>query len=666
MKKSKEIYIEKKIGNYIYSEELSLFESKSKSRSLTTSTDSPKSRHMKKYIKKRKSSDDKTQKIFFPLKKGLFSLKTKSDLLKSPFLSNFKENPIFSMKMTNDDSKISHSLFNGDIKSNSFVKVRGKITVNNPISDFAETDINTNIFDIKSDFIKKSNKNNFFNSAFLNNEIYDTFLNSISGSSSNSNSSSNINNLKNKNNNCEQIKNKNETKNENKDNKDINNDPLNSINNNLSNKEKVVIEALIEFNKYNFTKKKDEIDIFEFDLEEYYFNKKYKNIISSYSSEEDLEFEKNVYEFIDNRIKLYYKSFKNTKPHNLEEKKNDIKKFNNEIKKILIYEKKIPNFSCIGFKSIVMSLFSLIIDLLSNSSIIHFKKIKLEKEEKLSLDNDNNFLIFIDLITKYNKIKDICPYIEKDFVEIIENFQNEKNMKVSLSSLFTDLYWDHVFKNHNISYKFTNRYIYNNFKKNISCEESKNAMDKIIDILINCEIPYKKNIGELLALPYMNKENVFLMNFILKYKQSYNFINDNNNNDIEKKDKNIKEEKKNIDNEELSTNNINNSKNENKDNNTENYSLEEVYNYIQNDNKVPKGKKKNKKHKKKKKNKINEIQNQENNCEVNNQNDEEKKEYQVDPVVEEFIKYMNDYVRRNANCVRIKPVISKEWIKSIS
>ena len=664
MKKSKEIYIEKTIGKYIYSEKLSLFKSKSKSRSLTTSVDSHKSNHIEKCKKHRKSSDDKTPKIFFPFikdKKGLFSIKTKSDLLKSPFLSNFKENHIFSMKLTNNESKLGPSLFETDINSNSFVKVRGKITVNNSVSEFTETDINTNIFDIKSDFIKKNNKNNFFNNTFLNNEIYDTFLNSISGSSSNSNSSSNINNLKNKNNVEKKVSKT--------DYKDINNiDSLNSINNNLSDKEKVVIGALIELNKYNFTKREEEIDVFEFDLEEYYFNKKYKNIISSYSSEEDLEFEKNVYEFVDNRIKLYYKTFKNTKPHNLEEKKNDIKKFNNEIKKILMYEKKIPNLSCIGFKSIVMSLFSLIIDLLSNSSIIHFKKISLEEEEKISFENNKNYLVFIDLITKYNKIKEICPYIEKDFTEIIDNFQNEKKMKISLSNLFTDLYWDHVFKNHSISYKFTNGYIYNNFKKNISNEESKNAMDKIIDILINCEIPYKKNIGELLSLPYMNKENVFLMNYILKYKQSYNLTNDNNI--IEKKDENTNEEEKNNDKdndtEELPINSINNNNNENKDKSTENYSLEEVYNYIQNDNKAPKGKKKNKKHKKKKKNKTNEIQNPENNNDTNIQNDDDKENYQVDPVVEEFIQYINDFVKTNPNCIKIKPVISKEWIKSIS
>ena len=58
------------------------------------------------------------------------------------------------------------------------------------------------------------------------------------------------------------------------------------------------------------------------DLEDYYFNKKYKNILTSYSPEEDLEFEKNVYEFIVNRINLYKKSFKKAMRQDSEEKKN--------------------------------------------------------------------------------------------------------------------------------------------------------------------------------------------------------------------------------------------------------------------------------------------------------------------------------------------------------
>ena len=97
---------------------------------------------------------------------------------------------------------------------------------------------------------------------------------------------------------------------------------------------------------------------------------------------------------------------------------------------------------------------------------------------------------------KYNKIKDICPFLEKDFKEIIENFQQKKNIKFCLCELLTDIYWDYVFKIHKINYMFTSCYKLENNKNIVIFEEAKHAMKSIIDILIVNDIPYKKNIGE--------------------------------------------------------------------------------------------------------------------------------------------------------------------------
>ena len=653
MSKSNEISQDKNFSKNILSAELNPFKTKSKSPSLATSADSPKSSTYKNIKRQRKSSDfDIPSKIVLPLaddKNELFTIKTKS--IEPPFISGFKEN-IFSIQNYNETIK-ADSIFNSDINSNSnsFVKIRGKITVNNnKITNFTEADIKTNLF---------RGNNNIFTNTFIDNDIYDTFLNSISKSSSNSNSPLNA---KQSEENKDKDKDKEDIKKEEKENieiKDTNN-PGNNFDN-LEVKEKIIIEALTEVNKSNFRDKEDDLDVYEFDLEDYYFNKKYKNIITSYSSEEDLEFEKNVYEFIDNRIKLYYKSFKNTKPHELEEKKTDIKKFSNEIKKILMYEKKVPNYKCLGFKSIIMSLFSLIIDLLSNSRfLIPFHK---KHHENLPFDSDSNLLIFIDLYTKYNKIKEIFPYLEKDFKELIQNFLDEVNMQISLSDIFTDLFWDHVFKNRNINHKFTNVYISNNIKKNLSYEKSKSTMDKIIDILINCEQPYKKIIGQMLHLPYMNRESLFLMVNIIDNKKKYNYvIEDNKDDTLEKKEvdtnsnTNINENNNNIiienNNNEIS-NNINNNKSQKKENNknTDNFSLEEMYNYIQSDENSQKNKKKSKKHKKKKK--------------KNNEKENEEEIVENDPVVEEFIQYFNDFNEKNTGCVKIKPRISQEWIESI-
>ena len=652
MSKSNENSLEKNLNKNILSKELNDFKTKSKSPSLATSADSPKSNTYKTLKKQRKPSDlENSSKVFFPITNNKNDFLTlKPQCIEKPFIPNFKQN-LFSIQNNNIDK--SHSLFNTDINknSNSYVKIRGKITVNNnKISNYTKANIKANIF---------TNNNNIFTNSFIDNDIYDTFLESISKSSSNSNSNSPLNGKEN-NKNIQNVKN------------DI--DLSSNVGNNLDIldvKEKIIIESLIDLNKNNFCPKEKEIDVYEFDLEDYYFNKKYKNIIASYSSEEDLEFEKNVYEFIDNRIKLYYKSFKNTKPHILEEKKNDIKKFNNEINKILMYEKKVPNYHCLGFKSIIMSLFSLIIDLLSNNKfLIPFHKIHHQLSlENLPFDSDNNYLIFIDLITKYNKINEICPYIEKDFKDIIQNFFDEIKMQIPLSDIFTDLFWDHVFKNNNINHKFVNVYLAINIKKNLSYEKSKDTMDKIIDILINCKRPYKKVIGQIFHLPYMNKENIFLMNYILKYKKKYNYDIEEENIDIKEKQEidinsninqtsNLKEisNKNNNNNNNIENNNevINNVKSKNNENNknTDNFSLEEMYNYIQNDENDLKNKKKSKKHKKRKK--------------KNNEKENEEENVEIDPVVEEFIQYFNDYYQKNKDCIKIKPIISKEWIESIT
>ena len=146
------------------------------------------------------------------------------------------------------------------------------------------------------------------------------------------------------------------------------------------------------------------------------------------------------------------------------------------------------------------------------------------------------------------------------------------------------------------------------------------------------------------------------MTYILKHRnQSKNFkvrppIIVNNDENINTSNKMIiNNDDENID------NNIDIKGNEEK--NTENFSLEEVYNYIQGDNEQ-KSKKKSKKHRKRKKNKNDENKTKEK--ENINEN------IQIDPVVEEFRQYFIDFDKKNKNCVKIKPVLSNEWIKSLS
>ena len=652
MKKSHEICFEKKFSKYLFSKDLDLVKNKSKSPSLATAADSPEPNHEKDFNKSRKSSEhnDATN-IFVPIlndENELFAFESKTTI-NEDFLSNIKQNHFFTMKLQKSDSPLKPSLFNSNIKTDSYVKISGKLSVNNNLSNFKDANINSNYFDIKSDI-----SNNLFSNSLINADLYDSFLNSISASSSNSNSSSNIKNS---------LKNNSQTPKHSEDNnRDIPNNITYSLNN-LPEKEKIVIEALMELKKDNLKHEYDEIDNLDFDLEEYYINKKYKNIRSSFTSEEDSNFEKNVNEFIDKRIKLYYKNFVNSQPHILEEKKCDIIKFNNEIKKILLQEKK-SEFYFIGFKSIVMSLFSLIIDITSHINFkIHLKKINNKEKPILSFINEKNLLIFTELLSKYKKIKDICPFIQKDFKEIIDDFQTKKKMEISLCDLFTDLYWDHIFKINNINNKFINAYTLSefNFDNHKSTVEPKKSMDQIIDILISCNFPYKKKIGETLNLPYIKNENIFLITYILDAKQNLKYIEPSPKpSSLEKNKENIfdnKIEEENS-NKNININNIsiNKKQKDNKDKITDNFSsLDELYNYIQGDNEQ-KGKKKNKKHKKKKKNK----------AEGNkNKNGTKQEENLTDPVVEEFRQYFKDFNKKNEGNIKIKPKFTEKWLKSL-
>ena len=135
----------------------------------------------------------------------------------------------------------------------------------------------------------------------------------------------------------------------------------------------------------------------------------------------------------------------------------------------------------------------------------------------MSFKNDNNYLdIFIELMEKYNTIKDICPFLEKDFKEIIEDYQQKKNIKFCLCELLTDLYWDYVFKIHKINNMFTSCYKLDNTKKNVIFEEAKHAMKSIIDILIVNDTSYKKYFGEEFESSNVNifdQDKISLLNF---------------------------------------------------------------------------------------------------------------------------------------------------------
>ena len=491
------------------------------------------------------------------------------------------------------------------------MKLSSKIIINDNLSDFIE--------------------NNLFDDAFINSDIFtnNEILN---------------NDLKN-----------NKINNDKKE--ETQKNPFIAPAGNIIDKEKIVIEALAALDK-DYMNNKDKnlvmIKLEDFDIEKNYFEEIFEiNTKENDSEEQKLEYKqkKHVYETIDNRIKLYYNYYRKNKSYKINETEIELNNYKKEITDILAIETLNENYLFFGFKSIVISLYLLIIRRLSNS---HFKiYLNSIKEDNINLD------IFIELMEKYNTLKDICPFLEKDFKEIIEIYQQKKGVKFCLCELLTDLYWDYVFKIHKINNMFISCYKLDNIKKNVIFEEAKHAMKSIIDILIVNDTSYKKNIGEQLKLPYMKKENLFLMCYINKSKKIVNPF-EIKNPFIERIDKNLEKENSNsekINSTEVKNTSLLNFKDTGQDKkaennkNPENLSLEEVYKYIVGDisNENKKHKKKNRK--KKKKNKTEEIQIVQT----------------FDPIVDEFIQYFIEFNKNNCeNYTKIRPNISEEWIKSLS
>ena len=595
MKFPHEFFLEKKLGKYLFSKDLKI-PKRNKSRSPSSSNSADDIENLK-IDKKLDLFDKKDNNKLFGKNHILFESKLK--MSENPFLSSVKKNQNFTNKSLIEKGR--------DV----FMKLSSKIIINDNLSDFIE--------------------NNLFDDAFINSDIFtnNEILN---------------NDLKNN-------KINNDKKEETQKNAFI------APAGNIIDKEKIVIEALAALDK-DYMNNKDKnlvmIKLEDFDIEKNYFEEIFEiNTKENYSEEQKLEYKqkKHVYETIDNRIKLYYNYYRKNKSYKINETEIELNNYKKEITDILAIETLNENYLFFGFKSIVISLYILIIRRLSNS---HFKIfLNSIKEDNINLD------IFIELMEKYNTLKDICPFLEKDFKEIIEIYQQKKDVKFCLCELLTDLYWDYVFKIHKINNMFISCYKLDNIKKNVIFEEAKHAMKSIIDILIVNDTSYKKNIGEQLKLPYMKKENLFLMCYINKSKKIVNPF-EIKNPFIERIDKNLEKENSNsekINSTEVKNTSLLNFKDSGQDKkaennkNPENLSLEEVYKYIVGDmsNENKKHKKKNRK--KKKKNKTEEIQIVQT----------------FDPIVDEFIQYFIEFNKNNCeHYTKIRPNISEEWIKSLS
>ena len=457
-------------------------------------------------------------------------------------------------------------------------------------------------------------------------------------------------------------------KNENSDKKE------NNTNIKFNQKSMIIIKSLIYLNKDNSA----------YNIEN--FRKRYPDLNKS-KSEDDNKFEKNIYIKIEDRIREYLNKIKLDKLSQLK----DIE--NMYINKLKDFSKKSEKYKYIVIKAIILGILNLINDLIGKEYL------KLVDEQKN--DEIKNGLFILEIFEKYVIMKKINIFIEKDFNIFINDFKEENDIEFNFMDLITDFFWDYVFR-----IKEINKFITNNYgSENINTKLNE-TFDKIVDILIKIEFPFRKIIGEMLDISCIKKEKFYLMDYILKYKGSSNkslkknsteknedrptklnmpssnnnisnkkeINQDKNNNDeqndddkekniIEKSEKEVKtkSDEINLPNLEINKSNLNvnldigKSYSENlSKNKTNDNSIDNLCNYIlYGENNNENEKKKKKKHKKRKKNK--------NNGAIILS---EEKEGLEDPVVDEFKNFINDLNSQKSKdyIKKIKPKIKQDWI----
>lgn len=346
-----------------------------------------------------------------------------------------------------------------------------------------------------------------------------------------------------------------------------------------------------------------------------------------------------------------------------------------EIYKII---EKNKNFEFFSIKSIIISFVNLVSELVNNY---------LEEKEK----NNIFEIIYNDFLLKSN----LCSAELEDVFSLnLDHFQKKFKITFTLSELFTQIFWNFIFHNKTLYNLLIISYL-----ELDTNEINKIFLKKILKILCNISIPLKYQITELLNI-YKIPEKDDLMSLIVSEKNKHH--NEIIKAEIEKSNNNNKDENENEDNEHIDTNkniNMNNnlSKNENgnnynnnniiiandistikskkknekneekeknekkeekeeNDGNNENgidlehKTVEEIYNYI-NEEKVSKTKKK-KRARKNKKNKKEVI--------------EENKNEKEDIIVVKFKEDLKGKLFHAGNFKKIKPKLSEEWIKNIS
>ena len=252
-------------------------------------------------------------------------------------------------------------------------------------------------------------------------------------------------------------------------------------------KKKIIIKSLKLFNRDNFIEDREN------------FKKRFPDYNKS-KHEEDNKFEKNIYIRIEDRIREYLNKYKCDKLSQLREFENSY------LLKIINFQKKSAVYKNISIKGIIIGFLNIINDFVGKEYI----KISKDNTKKESLEKGEYFL---DLYKKYEVMKKLSLYLEKDFILLIDNFKEEIKFEFTFDTLFTDLYWDYIFRIKELNIYFTNNYNSDKISKEVN-----DTMDKIVNLLFNLDLPYKKMIGHILNIACIQKEKIYIMSYIIKYK----------------------------------------------------------------------------------------------------------------------------------------------------
>jgi len=468
--------------------------------------------------------------------------------------------------------------------------------------------------------------------------------------------------------------------------------------NNCSIKERLVLNTLLSIRKSIKKSKKPKILTYNDIIQNNYEENTRQDENNNYENEEDSNLDNKIFVAVDRvtHITLH-------KEELIDGKKIKVCSIYNDINKTILKERenisysnidklinnlkekeKYKNLEFIAIKAIIIAIINLTGELINS----HLKKscginynINIDEEYYYSGDEDINDLIVIkpqlfeNILYDYASISNLCSFLENYFINSFNNFREKYQMSFTLSELFTDIFWNCIFHNKILCNKFISIYIGNDS----NFENIRKTLSKIIKLISDISVSLKSQILEKLSLNHIeNKDEIDLMTSIVKQKSiNHNFIKNENiiNNvnkntlnreymiDIDINDENNNDKNNSISDINNNNKNNNNDKNNEKDkynnniseNDLEHKTVDEVYNYI-NDNKEVKTKKK--KRTKKKKNK--KIETEIKNYNENNKNNEE------DQIVLQFKHDINQEVVYANEIHKVKPAISNNWIKMIS